>query len=181
MAGRETKRHTKVHRFPVFIVNAYGGGVRAAYWTASLLSFVQDKNHTFADHVFAISGVSGGSLGAAVFTAMAKDARENNILPCFALFENKRTPMDERTWQTCASQVLHRDFLASALSAMLVPDLVRNFIPLPGPPDRAIALEQAFEAAWYWASDTTAFSNDMQDLWQSGLALHVPNFFSELQ
>ena len=54
------KDKEKVH--PIFIVAAEGGGIRAAYWTANLLAAFQDTNPKFADHVYALSGISGGSL-----------------------------------------------------------------------------------------------------------------------
>ena len=55
---------------PLFIVATEGGGIRAAYWTATVLGTIQDADSSFADHVLAISGVSGGSLGAAVFDGL---------------------------------------------------------------------------------------------------------------
>ena len=54
---------------PVVIVAAEGGGIRAAYWTASILARFQDSEPAFSRRLFAISGVSGGSLGATVFAA----------------------------------------------------------------------------------------------------------------
>jgi hypothetical protein len=45
--------------YPVFIVSAEGGGIRAAFWTAGLLGAIQDVEPAFADHVLGISGVSG--------------------------------------------------------------------------------------------------------------------------
>ena len=56
-------------RAPFIIVATAGGGSRAGYWTASVLGYLQDERPIFKDHLFAISGVSGGSLGAAVFRA----------------------------------------------------------------------------------------------------------------
>jgi hypothetical protein len=61
---------------PLYIVAAEGGGIRAAYWTAAVLGTIQDEQPAFADHVFAISGVSGGSLGAAVFVSLLPDGRD---------------------------------------------------------------------------------------------------------
>src|SRR6185312_8443598 len=64
---------------PVFIVASEGGGIRAAYWTALVLSTLQEQvpsipaqdasfqPQDFASHLFAISGISGGSVGATVF------------------------------------------------------------------------------------------------------------------
>ena len=60
--------------YPLFVVAAEGGGIRAAYWAASVLSRITDKNPCFPDQLFAISGVSGGSLGSAVFIAQLADA-----------------------------------------------------------------------------------------------------------
>ena len=56
--------------YPVFIVAAPGGGIRAAYWTAGVLAALQDADRGFARHVLAISGVSGGSVGAGIFAAL---------------------------------------------------------------------------------------------------------------
>src|SRR5207253_8426017 len=54
--------------YPVFVVAAAGGGIRAAYWTALVLGTITDQTHADAwrRHLYAVSGVSGGSLGAAV-------------------------------------------------------------------------------------------------------------------
>ncbi len=60
-------------KHPLFIVTTEGGGIRAAYWTATVLGTIQDTDEAFAKHLFAISGVSGGSLGAAVFDGLVAD------------------------------------------------------------------------------------------------------------
>ena len=57
--------------YPVYIVAAEGGGSYAAHHTAMVLAELQDRCPRFRHHVFAISGVSGGSLGAAVFASVA--------------------------------------------------------------------------------------------------------------
>jgi uncharacterized Zn-finger protein/predicted acylesterase/phospholipase RssA len=164
-------------QYPVFIVNSDGGGVRAAYWTASLLSALQDRDSRFADHVFAISGVSGGSLGAAVFAAMVKENHESQETPC-SKGVSWRGPEHSMTWQKCAFDVLHHDFLASALARMLVADVISNLLRWEVLSDRAGALEEAFEVAWNRANSSGAFSSSFQDLWQGNdLALHVPGLF----
>src|SRR5262249_32602896 len=43
---------------PVFVVAPEGGGIRAAYWTAAVLSALEDQAPQFSDHLFAISSVS---------------------------------------------------------------------------------------------------------------------------
>src|SRR5262249_25782480 len=50
---------------PVVLVAGAGGGLRAAYWTAISLAAIADLIPSFEKHIFAFSGVSGGSLGGA--------------------------------------------------------------------------------------------------------------------
>jgi hypothetical protein len=59
--------------YPVFLVNAYGGGIRAAAFTNMVITYLdsimlkKDKEHkAFEHYVFSISGASGGTIGAAV-------------------------------------------------------------------------------------------------------------------
>jgi hypothetical protein len=98
---------------PLFIVATEGGGIRTAYWTATVLGTIQDADPSFADHIFAISGVSGGSLGAAVFDALEAEA----------------TPQGEFTKRGQA--ILSQDFLSPAIATMLFPDLIQRFLPFP--------------------------------------------------
>jgi predicted acylesterase/phospholipase RssA len=56
--------------YPVFIVAAEGGGIYAASAAATFLAQLEDREPSFARHIFAISGVSGGSIGAAIFHAL---------------------------------------------------------------------------------------------------------------
>ena len=132
---------------PVFIVATEGGGIRAAYWTALVLAALQDRSNDqrktwnvghpgqplppdFASHLFAVSGVSGGSLGAVVFNAL--------------LSENVAYPMENR-----AHDVLRQDFLSPTLAAMFFPDLLQRFLPFPVTrADRGVALEKAWEYGW---------------------------------
>jgi len=113
---------------PLFIVAAEGGGIRAAYWTAGVLSAIQDRYPTFAAHCFAISGVSGGSLGAAVFTTLV-DAG------CTRYREKSH-------------DVLNADFLSPTLARMFGADLPKQFLPFVPIPDRGRALELAWEFGW---------------------------------
>jgi hypothetical protein len=132
---------------PVFIVATEGGGIRAAYWTAIVLASLQDRSldeckawilahpgqpppPDFASHLFAVSGVSGGSLGAVVFNAL--------------LAENVDYPMENK-----AHDILRQDFLSPTLAAMFFPDLLQRFLPVPfASADRAAALETAWEHGW---------------------------------
>jgi hypothetical protein len=57
--------------YPVFIISVEGGGIYAAAAASLFLAKLEDANHGFSQHVFAISGVSGGAIGATVFQALA--------------------------------------------------------------------------------------------------------------
>jgi hypothetical protein len=63
---------------PIFVVAASGGGLRAAYWTALTLAKLDDATcGQFSRHVYAYSGVSGGSLGVAAFEAQRAASPKN--------------------------------------------------------------------------------------------------------
>ena len=54
--------------FPVFIINAYGGGIRAAAWTTLVISHLDSLlskrgGRPFQHYVLAYSGASGGTIG----------------------------------------------------------------------------------------------------------------------
>jgi hypothetical protein len=56
--------------YPVLIVAAEGGGIYAASAASMFLAKLQDAAPHFAEHVFALSGVSGGAIGVAIFQAL---------------------------------------------------------------------------------------------------------------
>jgi Patatin-like phospholipase len=151
-------------KHPLFIVAAEGGGIRAAYWTAAVLGSIQDAEPAFVDHVFAISGVSGGSLGAAVFDALVADG---NWQGQFA----KRS-----------ETMLGQDFLSPAIAAMLYPDFIQRFWPWPFTYlDRGHWLEESWERAWRYAtgkseSTDNRFAEPFFSLWKSHQR-YVPALF----
>lgn len=55
---------------PVFIIAVEGGGIYAASAASMFLARLQDEDSCFADHVFAVSAVSGGAIGSTVFQAI---------------------------------------------------------------------------------------------------------------
>lgn len=150
---------------PIFLVAAEGGGIRAAYWTATVLAAIQDKNPEFARHLFAISGVSGGSLGGAVFASLVAEnlERGEEALPC-------------GTYVECTRAVLGRDFLSPAVGMLLGPDLVQRFLPFGvGQFDRSLGLERAWEVAWQEETGSRRFAEPFLDLWRGEHGLEVPS------
>ena len=146
---------------PLYIVATEGGGIRAAYWTAIVLGEIQDRNPNFAPHLFAISGVSGGSLGAVVFDALLAEPNPGSFK-----FKDK------------AHAILSQDFLSPALASMLYPDLVQRFLPFPVPYfDRGRALELGWEKAWRDTMGNDRFSGSFVDLWKPGAREWIPALF----
>ena len=146
--ARSDKASFKDRPYPVFIVTAEGGGITTGYFTATVLTAIQDRAPNFAQHVFAISGVSGGSVGAAVYAGLAKRCGKNVAA---AELPGRTAPLDTFAGelQKSADQVLGDDYLSPALSAFLYPDLLQRFLPFAIPSwDRARAIEARFETSW---------------------------------
>ena len=164
--------------YPLFVVSAEGGGIRAAYWTATVLGEIQKRNPCFADQLFALSGVSGGSLGAGVFTALlAEQKTAQGAFRC-GKGVTEETGLDV---QRKAQDILAEDFLSPVVAAMLYPDLVQRVWPWPVARfDRARALEQAWEQAWRehmpgsdrFAQAFDRLWRDRQDVWMPALFLN---------
>ena len=130
---------------PLILVATAGGGSRAAYWTASLLGLIRDLHPGFNHQLIGISGVSGGAVGGTVYRALAT-ALPKTKPPCTEDGEGRRFP-----YRSCARMVLAGDFLGPTLAATLFPDLVQRILPWGLLPDRAAALEQAWEHSWHRA------------------------------
>jgi predicted chitinase len=150
--------------YPIFVVAAQGGGAYAAYNSATFLARMQDLCPTFRHHLFAISSVSGGSVGAATFAA-ALDAEDdagrtvgleqiNSGEPCpqVTKFLAKEKAVEDLgnpgVLERQTNTILRSDFLSPLVAAALFPDFTQTFIPWPVDAfDRARALEYAFEAS----------------------------------
>jgi len=164
LLAREQHGLTTQGKIPLYIVAAEGGGIRAAYWTAMMLGAMQDRNEKFAQHVFAMSGVSGGSLGIASFAGLVKARNEHADF-------NKQCDIDKKqnrdpfSYEKCASTFLSNDFLAPVAGRMLYGDLLQRFWPWPIKSfDRARAMEQAWHKAWQSLTQKDYFEDAFLDL-----------------
>ncbi len=118
--------------YPVFFVLADGGASRSGYWTAAVLSKLEDTTKgAFSQHLFCLSGASGGSVGNGTFLALLKNKE--------ALAEARQS------FTQGAGDYLKSDFLTYTLARTLGPDFIRPMIPLPFINDRAAALEHAIQ------------------------------------
>ncbi len=116
------------------LIAVQGGASRAGYWTADALATLHDtakhQGVDFDSHVFAISSVSGGSVGSVGYEAMLQNAPQDaDFKPWLLAFAG---------W----------DALGPAMTGLLFPDLLQRFVPLSLLPDRAEALERSWEDAW---------------------------------
>jgi hypothetical protein len=122
--------------FPVYLILSDGGASRSGYWAASVLaawqreSLIDKLPDTFSDHLLALSGASGGSVGNATFYGLLK-TREQDI------------SILDRT-----QKFLGHDFLTYTIAHYLGSDLAGHFIP--GLRDRATALSNNMD---YFAVD----------------------------
>ncbi len=148
---RDQYNATKGDPYPVFIVAAAGGGAYAAHYTATFLARLQDRCPSFAQHTFAISGVSGGSLGATVFAALAKRmAKNGGYTECNFAQGSEPGPFEQKV-----QEIFSADFLSPVLAAGLFPDLLQRLLPRAVPTfDRAKALDATLEAAWRRAMES---------------------------
>jgi hypothetical protein len=130
-----------LRQVPVVIVAAEGGASRAAAWLLRVVmalekaSQVADGENLFDKHLFAISAVSGGSMGAVTYLQHAAATPPG-------------TPLSDAPWRELATA----DFLAPSISRYFVTDWLRRF-PLVGHVmgnvrDRNSALEDTFARHW---------------------------------
>jgi hypothetical protein len=135
---------------PVVLVAASSGGLAAAYWTATILGDLVDKVPGFAPQLFAVSSVSGGSLGA---------------LETLAMLSEPRLPAGCTGIRLCTQHALAGDFLAPTLGSLLYPDLLQRVLPFQVFEDRAAALEQAWEAQWRRVTGDDRLAQPFLQLW----------------
>jgi hypothetical protein len=145
---------------PMTFTAASGGGVRAAYWTSLVLDCLYERAPTFeaADScdngppyegagktrgLFALSGISGGSLGLVAYASQLVGTEDSGY---------RRDWVDER---------LDEDFLAPTLGWQLFVESARALFRFDPPSDRAAIMEESWERAWQ--------DNDGRDLLKQGL------------
>lgn len=149
-------------KYPVFIVTAEGGGIYAANHTAQFLARMQDICPNFSQHVFMISAVSGGSLGAGIFAGIAKEHVQNAARQrCLATWEKPGAI------EALARKALDHDFLAPLAGAAAFPDFLQYFLPFPVSAfDRAKTAEASFQAMWDAVSERdNPMAEDFLSLW----------------
>ncbi|WP_143278655.1 patatin-like phospholipase family protein [Bradyrhizobium sp. Y36] len=159
--------------YPVYIVAAQGGGIYAAAQAVQFLTKLQTTCERFAQHLFAISGVSGGSVGAAFYAAMTEEFKPTEQ-QCRSVAEigssGPRSP-EMREAQQSAFELVRNDydFLSPLVASALFPDFAQRFFWPANPAlSRARALERSIEAAWADVA-TRNFGGTGRDALKSGV------------
>ena len=111
------------------IVNAYGGGLRAGLFTAKLLARIDDMScGEFGQKLDRLSGVSGGSLGIAIYATLRQEYVVSGGWPADCKQKMPRLP----NLEPLVSDVLVQDHLSPILARMLSIDLVPGITPQRG-------------------------------------------------
>lgn len=142
---------------PLVLVAAAGGGIKAAYWTATSLDALFGEAGSCArNSVFSFSGISGGAVGGTVWAATVHNGTSTAAGPAVAGMSRDRA-------------------LSSAIAGLLMRDLPQPLTGVTrGWADRAALLEDG----WIETSDgvtrtasTWASLNDSTSTWMPVLAL----------
>ncbi|MEL7122424.1 MAG: patatin-like phospholipase family protein, partial [Bacteroidota bacterium] len=147
----------------IYVMAAEGGGIRSAYWTAGLLVKLQNEFPDLMRNTYAMSGVSGGSVGLATFNAYYRD----HCLPS----NRKADTTDIKT-------ILGEDFLSPLLAGMLFPDMVQRFLPFPIESfSRARQLENSWSNIYEDVINENTPNLPLQELWNDNNRFDLPNLF----
>jgi WD40 repeat protein len=147
------------------IVSVAGGASRSAFLFGAVVGKLLDETHAkdgtplrpFGAQLFAISGVSGGSLGASVtYAALADSITKGGgargqaaAPPCKPKVHDTEwfghhmhpEPQPEASWRACLESILAGDFLSPVMLSLFTTDLF-GIAPRG---DRAVILENAWE------------------------------------
>lgn len=121
--------------YDIYFVMANGGASRSGYWTAAVLGKIEDSTlkynpvNRFSDHVFCLSGTSGGGVGVATFFGLLRD----------------KGLKEKSTYSKSAREFLQKDYFTYTFARMLGPDYFNYIFHVSSVKDRAAALEESFE------------------------------------
>lgn len=118
------------NKFDVYLVTSDGGGSRAANWSSSVLSGLQDTTKgEFGKHLLCIAGASGGSVGNSAFYGLLR-AQQQEKVPS----SSKLSPHAYDYFKT--------DLFTYTLGRFLWLDIIRHILPIAYFDDRAAAIEK---------------------------------------
>lgn len=156
--------------YPVILISSEGGGIRAAFFTAVVLARIVDRCPRAANHIFAISGVSGGAVGAAIHAAAMK-ARPPD-------FNNRKCDFSKGPpgpYENAYRSILTDDHLSPLLIRMLSTDAMQQPLPFPIDSfDRQLGLELSLERSFDRVFKSDVFAQSLYQLVPTATTPAVP-------
>ena len=142
----ERPKETRKNIIPLIFISSTGGGIRAAYWTADVLSNLSKPTPPGSTdysldmrHVFSMSGVSGGALGFTEFIALLIEKFPDNKIPA----EPGKGP------DAYLQEILGQDYLTPGLTRAVTTEAFQMFLPVNLKlKDRASIMEASWEKSW---------------------------------
>ena len=160
--GNETRSF-----YPLVLVAAEGGGIRAMNWTAQVLQRLEEIEPGFNDHVYAISGVSGGGVGSVFYDAYYRDKR-------MGVFDYQSSKRSDSLFR----EALSSDFLSDVTGAFLFQENLQRLLFWPVLSfNRDRRLEDSWSQAYKDKLLVKTFEEPFLHLWEcdSALRYRVPN------
>lgn len=133
----------KLDSIPIYIIAAEGGGIRGLNWTAGVMHQLESELPNFYEHVYAVSGVSGGAVGALFFHSYYNDVAlemdHNNA-------SNEIREAELKKFQ----EIISADYLSGVSGALIGPDMLQRFLPFSVSYfDRARWLEDSWSSEYF--------------------------------
>jgi hypothetical protein len=131
------------------IIAAAGGASRAAFFMATVIGYFMQQDEAakrgldpnqVRNRLFAISGVSGGSVGAVMVTAALNAKNDSNELPCVRTSVDQWWGQTINNWRDCFEALTSGDFLTADFFGLTFNDM----LPLGFWRDRAAVLEDSW-------------------------------------
>lgn len=121
-------RNRQPSQSPDIVVNAFGGGLRAALFTAEVMADLDDHScGEFGRRLKRLSGVSGGSLGIATYMVLRQEfVSSGGWVDCTPSTQNRRQ------LSMLVDDTLLQDHLSAPLARMLSTDLIPGVTPRRG-------------------------------------------------
>ncbi len=134
---------------PLIIIATQGGGIRAMYWNNKVMTQLDTLYNGFTEHVFAISGVSGGGVGASFYLAYYRDFVLNG-----KRFSHKVDGFSSD------------DYLSSVTAGLLFNDNIQKFLPISWPAlNRTRKLEDAWSLGYCDQTRLSTMDESFLSLW----------------
>lgn len=107
-----TTKEEKKTRIYVTLIASEGGGIRSAFWTTGLLFKLDSLFPNIMNYNYAISSVSGGSVGAMYYFAIKDDMTKYGL---------------SNRWH----QILGGDYLGDVTLGLTIGNTIQTFLPFP--------------------------------------------------